>query len=46
MLGAAIALGIKIELCYSQGILSSDPQAKRNLISNATQLIRVTRLRL
>lgn len=43
MLGAAIARGIKIELCYSQGILSSDPQAKRNLISNATQLIRVTR---
>lgn len=43
MLGAAISRGIKIELCYSQGILSSDPQAKRNLISNATQLIRVTR---
>lgn len=43
MLGSAIARGIKIELCYSQGILSSDPAAKRNLISNATQLIRVTR---
>jgi ribonuclease P/MRP protein subunit RPP1 len=43
MLGAAITRGIKIELCYSQGLLSSDPQAKRNLISNATQLIRVTR---
>jgi ribonuclease P/MRP protein subunit RPP1 len=43
MLGAAIARGIKIELCYSQGILSTDPMAKRNLISNATQLIRVTR---
>lgn len=43
MLGSAIARGIKIELCYSQGILSSDPMAKRNLISNATQLIRVTR---
>lgn len=43
MLGTAIARGIKIELCYSQGILSSDPMAKRNLISNATQLIRVTR---
>jgi ribonuclease P/MRP protein subunit RPP1 len=43
MLGAAIARGIKIELCYSPGILSSDPMAKRNLISNATQLIRVTR---
>jgi ribonuclease P/MRP protein subunit RPP1 len=43
MLGAAIARGIKIELCYSPGILSCDPMAKRNLISNATQLIRVTR---
>lgn len=43
MLGSALARGIKIELCYSQGILSSDPLAKRNLISNATQLIRVTR---
>ncbi|KAH7399362.1 RNase P subunit p30-domain-containing protein [Pyrenochaeta sp. MPI-SDFR-AT-0127] len=43
MLGTAISRGIKIELCYSQGILSSDPMAKRNLISNATQLIRVTR---
>ncbi|KAH8733024.1 RNase P subunit p30-domain-containing protein [Phaeosphaeriaceae sp. PMI808] len=43
MLGAAIARGVKIELCYSQGILSNDPMAKRNLISNATQLIRVTR---
>ena len=43
MLGVAISRGIKIELCYSQGILSNDPMAKRNLISNATQLIRVTR---
>lgn len=43
MLGSALARGIKIELCYSQGILSNDPLAKRNLISNATSLIRVTR---
>lgn len=43
VLGTAVARGIKIELCYSQGILSNDPMAKRNLISNATQLIRVTR---
>lgn len=43
MLGAAIARGIKIELCYSQGIVSNQPDAKRNLIRNATQLIRVTR---
>lgn len=43
MLGSALARGIKIELCYGQGIMSNDPLAKRNLISNATQLIRVTR---
>ncbi|KAF1832393.1 PHP domain-like protein [Decorospora gaudefroyi] len=43
MLGTAISRGIKIELCYSQGIMSTDASAKRNLISNATQLIRVTR---
>jgi ribonuclease P/MRP protein subunit RPP1 len=42
-LGMAISRGIKIEICYSQGIMSNDPGAKRNLISNATQLIRVTR---
>jgi ribonuclease P/MRP protein subunit RPP1 len=42
MLGAAIARGIKIELCYGQAILG-DAHAKRNLINNATQLIRVTR---
>ncbi|KAF2118106.1 putative ribonuclease P complex subunit Pop2 [Lophiotrema nucula] len=43
MLGAAITRGVKIELCYSQALLSSDPNAKRNLIGNATQLIRVSR---
>jgi ribonuclease P/MRP protein subunit RPP1 len=39
----AIARGIKIEICYGPGILASDATAKRNLISNAVQLIRVTR---
>ncbi|USP77279.1 uncharacterized protein yc1106_04553 [Curvularia clavata] len=43
MLGTAISRGIKIEIGYSQGIMSNDPAAKRNLISNAVQLIRVTR---
>ncbi|EOA88882.1 uncharacterized protein SETTUDRAFT_168114 [Exserohilum turcica Et28A] len=43
MLGTAISRGIKIEICYSQGIMSNDPAAKRNLIGNAVQLIRVTR---
>jgi ribonuclease P/MRP protein subunit RPP1 len=43
MLGTAISRGIKIELCYSPALLSSDANAKRNTISNATQLIRVSR---
>ncbi|KAF1959127.1 ribonuclease P/MRP 30 subunit [Byssothecium circinans] len=42
MLGTAISRGIKIELCYGQAILG-DAIAKRNVINNATQLIRVTR---
>lgn len=42
MLGTAISRGIKIELCYGQAVLG-DAVAKRNLISNATQLIRVSR---
>ncbi|KAF2281235.1 ribonuclease P complex subunit Pop2 [Westerdykella ornata] len=43
MLSSALARGVKIELCYSQAITSSDPSAKRTLISNVVQLIRVTR---
>lgn len=43
MLGTAISRGVKIELCYSQAILSTDTSAKRNLISNMAQLIRVSR---
>ena len=41
---AALQRGIKLEICYAPGILNSDGGAsRRNLISNATQLIRVTR---
>lgn len=43
MLGTAVARGVKIELCYSQAILSDNLNAKRTLISNIVQLIRVTR---
>ncbi|KAF1975761.1 PHP domain-like protein [Bimuria novae-zelandiae CBS 107.79] len=43
MLGTAVSRGVKIELCYSAAILSMDPTAKKNVIGNATQLIRVTR---
>jgi len=36
--------GIKFEVCYAPGILNSDGGAsRRNLISNATQIIRATR---
>ena len=40
---AAIARGVRFEICYSPGVLASDAAARRNLISNATQLIRATR---
>ena len=43
-LAVALERGIKFEICYGAGILNSDGGAsRRNLISNATQLIRVTR---
>ncbi|KAI9883018.1 MAG: hypothetical protein M1823_005223 [Watsoniomyces obsoletus] len=40
---AAIARGIRFEIAYAPGIVSSDPAARRNLIGNATQLIRATK---
>lgn len=43
-LALAIQRGIKIEICYAPGVLATDGGAsRRNLISNATQLIRATR---
>lgn len=42
MLSVAIQSGKKIEICYSGGLLG-DAQGRRNMISNATQLIRATR---
>lgn len=40
----ALQRGVKFEICYGSGILNSDGGAsRRNLISNATQLIRATR---
>ena len=41
---AALERGIKFEICYAPGILNSDNGiSRRNLLSNATQLIRATR---
>ncbi|KAI9698481.1 MAG: hypothetical protein M1836_004062 [Candelina mexicana] len=42
-LHAALQRGIKFEICYAPGVVASDSMARRNLISNATQLIRATR---
>ncbi|KAK0833075.1 RNA-binding RNA processing protein rpp1 [Friedmanniomyces endolithicus] len=42
MLSEAVKSGKRFELCYSQGVLG-DSVARRNLISNATQLIRASR---
>jgi len=40
----ALQRGIKLEVCYAPGILDSEGGAsRRNLISNATQIIRATR---
>ena len=44
MVADAVKRGIKFELCYAPGLLANDGgQARRNLISNATGLIRATR---
>lgn len=43
-LANALQRGIKFEICYAPGILNVDAgPSRRNLISNATQLIRATR---
>lgn len=43
-LSLALQRGIKFEICYAAGVLGADGGlSRRNLISNATQLIRATR---
>ena len=42
-LSQAVQRGVKFEICYAPGVLAGDGQARKNLISNATQLIRATR---
>lgn len=42
MLSEAVKSGKRFEICYSQGLLG-DGAARRNLINNATQLIRASR---
>lgn len=43
MLAAAVARGIRFEICYGPGVTGSGLEARRNLIGNATALIRATR---
>ncbi|KAL4802943.1 RNase P subunit p30-domain-containing protein [Aspergillus unguis] len=43
MLSAAIARGIRFEICYGPGVTGSGLEARRNLIGNAMSLIRATR---
>ena len=43
MLSQAVERGVNLEICYAPGIISTDSTARRNLIGNATQLIRATR---
>lgn len=42
MLKEAVKSGKRFEICYAQGVMG-DANARRNLISNATQLIRASR---
>ncbi|KAK9325212.1 RNase P subunit p30-domain-containing protein [Lipomyces orientalis] len=42
-LGAAVARGIKIEICYSSTTRQGDNNARRNLVANAAALFRATR---
>lgn len=42
-LAAAIARGIRFEICYGPGVTGSGLEARRNLIGNAMALIRATR---
>lgn len=43
-LSLALQRGVKFEICYAPGVLATDGGlSRRNLISNATQLIRATR---
>lgn len=43
MIGSALERGIKFEICYGHGIYSSDEGARRNLMQNASGLVRSSR---
>lgn len=43
MLAAAVARGVRLEICYGPGVTGSGLEARRNLIANAMALIRATR---
>ena len=43
MLLSGIERGVKFEITYAPGMFTTDGNARRNMINNATQLIRATR---
>lgn len=43
MLSAAIARGVRLEICYGPAVTGSGLDARRNLIGNAMALVRATR---
>ncbi|KAI9171841.1 putative ribonuclease P protein subunit 3 [Paramyrothecium foliicola] len=40
---AAVARGVRFEICYAQALLARDPRARANFIGNVTSLFRATR---
>lgn len=42
-LGTALQRGVRFEICYSVGLTAGGSEARRNLISGATALVRATR---
>jgi len=43
MFSTALDRGVRIEMCYGPGVAALDSNSRRNVIENATALIRVTR---
>lgn len=40
---AAVARGLRFEICYAQALAAPDPRARANFIANAVELVRATR---
>ena len=42
-MSTALQKGMKLELCYAAGMVSSNPEVRKNVIQNAANIIRATR---